>query len=118
MKETEIASAIGTTERQMVEAGERLEQLNISGDNEVEAESAENSADVLKQMEEELKALSASRKLLGELLSKAQEDAVAKAATENPSRFTTVTFGPQNSGFQIGISNGPISGISFGGAKV
>jgi hypothetical protein len=28
---------------------------------------------------------------------------------------TTVTFGAQNSGFQAGVINGPISGISFGG---
>jgi len=114
-KQTEITSAIGTTDTQLVEAGKRLEELNAAGDNQVKADSTENRADVLKQIEEELKALSASRKLLGELLLKAQEDAVVKAAKESQTRSTTVTFGTQNSGFQIGMSYGPISGISFGG---
>lgn len=66
-----------------MEAGKRLEELNISSDNQVEAESAENRADALRQTEEERKAPSASRKLLGELLLKAQEEAIAKAAIEN-----------------------------------
>lgn len=114
-KQTEITGAIGTTDAQLVEAGKRLEELNISGDNQVEAKGAENWADALRQIEEERKALNASRKLLGELLSKAQEDAVARAAAERQTRSTTVTFGAQNSGFQAGVINGPISGISFGG---
>jgi hypothetical protein len=115
MKQTEITSAIGMTDTQLVEAGKRLEELNATGDNQVKVDSTENRADVLKQIEEEHKALSASRKLLGELLLKAQEDAVVKAAKESQTRSITVTFGTQNSGFQIGVSNGAISGISFGG---
>jgi hypothetical protein len=97
-----------------MEAGKRLEELNTASDDQVKAESTENRSDILKQMEEERTALNASRKLLGELLSKVQEDAVAKAAMDSQTRSTTVTFGTQNSGFQIGVSNGPISGISFG----
>jgi hypothetical protein len=68
----------------------------------------------LRQLEEELKAVKASQKLLNELLSKSQEEAVAKAAG-NQSRSTTVTFGAQNSGFQAGTINGGVSGINFGG---
>jgi hypothetical protein len=114
-KQTDIASAIRTTDRQLAEVGKRLEELNVAGDDQIEAERTKNRADALRQIEEERKALSTSRKLLNELLSKAQDDAVAKAATESQTRSTTVTFGAQNSGFQIGVSNGPISGISFGG---
>lgn len=74
----------------------------------------EGKVEALRQLEEERKAVNASRKLLDELLSKSQEEAVAKAAG-NQSRATTVTFGNQNSGFQAGIINGGISGINFGG---
>ena len=114
-KQTDIASAIKTTDKQLAEVGKRLEELNVAGNDQVEAESMKNRADALRQIEEEHKALSTSQKLLNELLSKAQDDAVAKAATENQTRSTIVTFGAQNSGLQIGVSSGPISGISFGG---
>jgi hypothetical protein len=67
-KQTEITSAIGTTDKQLAEAGERLEELNVASYNQVKAESTENRADLLNQIEEELKALSASRKLLDKLL--------------------------------------------------
>ena len=72
-------------------------------------------AEALGQLQEERKALDASRKLLGELLSKSQEEVVAKAAAENQSHSTTVTFGGSNSGFQAGVIKGAVSGISFGG---
>jgi hypothetical protein len=54
--------------------------MNLSDDDEEAATPAEGKAEALWQLKEELKALDASRKLLDELLSKAQEDAVAKAA--------------------------------------
>jgi hypothetical protein len=56
----------------------------------------------------------ASQKLLHELLSKSQDDAIVKAVG-NQSSSTTVTFGAQNSGFQAGNINGGVSGINFGG---
>jgi DNA-binding transcriptional regulator GbsR (MarR family) len=108
-KQAEITNAVGATDEQVVEANKTLEELNTASDNQVQ----EKRADILNTVEEELRALSASRKLLAELLSKVQEDAVTKAAAEPGS--TTVTFGAQNSGFQAGVINGPISGISFGG---
>ena len=92
-----------------------MEAMNLSDDDEGEvATLAEGKAGALRQLQEERKALDASRKLLDELLSKAQEEAVAKAAG-NQSGSTTVTFGAQNSGFQAGTISGGVSGISFGG---
>ena len=52
--------------------------MNLSDHDEQAATPAEGKADALQQLKEERKALDASRKLLDELLSKAQEDAVAK----------------------------------------
>jgi len=95
-KQTEIPSAIGTTNEQLVEEEKRLEELTVTSDTQVKAESTENRADALKQIEEELRALNASQKLLSELLSKAQEDAVAKAAARRQTGSTTV-FGAQSS---------------------
>lgn len=97
----------------MVES--RLEELNLSSDDQEAAGSTESNAEALQQLEEEREALNASRKVLDELLSKSKEDAIAKAAAKNQSHSTAVTFGNQNSGFQAGSINGAISGITFGG---
>ena len=91
-----------------------MEEMNLSDDDEEVDTPAEGKSEALRQFEEELKGVKASQKLLSELLSKSQEEAVAKAAG-NQSSSTTVTFGAQNSGFQAGIINGGVSGTSFGG---
>ena len=66
------------------------------------------------QLQKERRALEASRRLLEELLSKSQEEAIAKATAGNSSHATSVTFGNHNSGFQAGIINGAVSGMNFG----
>jgi hypothetical protein len=91
-----------------------VEELNLSSDDDEAAGSREGKTETLRQLEEELKALKVSQKLLSELLSKSQEEAVAEAAG-NLSRSTTVTFSGQNLGFQAVIINGGVSGIRFGG---
>jgi hypothetical protein len=92
----------------------KLEDMNLSDDDEEAAAPADGKAEALRQLEEERKALDASQKLLDELLSKSQEEAVAKAAG-NQSHSTTVTFGDYNSGFQAWTITGGVSGITFGG---
>jgi nitric oxide reductase activation protein len=115
MKQTEMKGAITTTDKQLVVLENRLEELNLSDDDQEEARSADGKDEMLRQLEEERKALNASQKLLDDLLAKSQEEAVAKAAAGNQNNSTTITFGNQNSGFQSGIINGGVSGISFGG---
>lgn len=69
------------------------------------------------QIEEENKALHTSREILGALLLKAQEDAVVNVAAKDKNEFVHVTFGTNNSGLQIAVSNGAISGITFGASR-
>jgi hypothetical protein len=114
-KQTEISSAIGATNKQLADIRKRLEELHVAGDSQEEAESTQCRAEAVRQIEEERNAISTSRKLLDELLAKAQKEAIVKAATKNLTQ--SVTFGSNNSGIQIGVSNGPISGISFGGKR-
>lgn len=111
--QTEAKGAITTTDRQLVVLESKLEELNVSSDDEDEPKVGKPEA--LRQLESEREALSASRKLLEELLFKAQEEAVAKVAAGNQGTSATVTFGNQNSGFQAGVVNGGISGLTFGG---
>jgi len=96
----------------------RLEELNLSSDDDEEAGPKEGKAEALQQLEEELKAMEASRRLLDELLSKAQEESVSEAAAKSlgsSTTVTTVTFGNQNSGQQAGVINGGVHGAVFGG---
>jgi hypothetical protein len=114
-KQTEVKSAITTADRQLVVLESRLEELNLSSDDEEAGEPSEGRGEVLRQLEEERRALQVSQKLLDELLSKSQEEAVAKAAAGSQANSTTVTFGNNNSGFQAGSISGGISGMTFGG---
>jgi hypothetical protein len=100
-----------TADKQLIVLENRVEEINLSNDEEV-ATPAEGKTEALRQFENELEGVKASQKLLNELLSKSQEDAVEKAAG-NQRGSTTVTFGAQNSGFQVGNINGGISGISW-----
>lgn len=115
--QAEVKSAATATNKQLVVLESRVEELNLSSDDEQEAGPKEGKSEVLQQLEEERKALEASRTLLDELLSKAQEEAVARAAAKSPDSSSTVwnvTFGKQNSGQQLGVVNGGVHGTVFG----
>ena len=90
-----------------------MEEIKLSDNDKEVATPAKRKTKALQQLEE-LKGVKASQKLLSELLSKLQEEAIAKAAGSQ-SGLTTVIFGAQNSGFQAGIINGGVNGTSFGG---
>lgn len=113
-KHIEVKDAITTADKQMILLEDRLEELNFSSDDEEETRSVEDRTDTLRQFNEERRALNTSKKLLDDLLSKASEEAIVRAATGNQSGFNTITFGNNNSGFQAGVINGTVSGISFG----
>jgi hypothetical protein len=112
-EQAEVKGAITTADKQLTVLEKKLEELDLSSDGEEAAGPKEGKAEALRQFEEERKAINASRKLLDELLSKSQEEGVAKAAG-NQSSSTTVTFGNQNSGLQVGTINGGVFGITFG----
>ena len=114
-KQTEIEGAISTRDKQLIVLENKLKGLNRSSDDQKAAEDRESKAEALQQLEEERKALSASRKVLNELLSKSKEEAIANTAADNQSHSTIITFGDQNRGFQAGSINGPVSGITFEG---
>jgi hypothetical protein len=72
-KETEIAGAIVTGDKQMMEVENRLQEVSIADPTQEGDEAAEEKAKVFQQINEERAALSASRKVLEGLLSKTQE---------------------------------------------
>lgn len=114
-KEAEVTKAIAVTDKQLTEVESTLGELRLVDAGQEGVQNAEDKDKALEQIQEEQIALDSSRKLLQELLSKAREEVLSRAASDSQNRSTQVTFGNQNAGFQIGISNGSISGISFGG---
>ncbi|OAG04888.1 uncharacterized protein CC84DRAFT_1093548 [Paraphaeosphaeria sporulosa] len=117
-KQEEVKEAITATHKQMIVLENKLEELNLSSDDEDMAGPEAGKAETVRQLEEERKALEASRTLLDELLSRAREEAVAKAAAKSQDSSTTVstvTFGNQNSGQQAGVINGGVHGAVFRG---
>jgi len=112
-KQAKVKEAIATADKQLVVLEKRFEELELSDDDEA-ASSAEGKNATLQQLEEERKALDASRKLLEELLAKSQEEALAKAVQGNNPAPATITFGNHSSGFQAGVIHGGVSGITFG----
>jgi TolA-binding protein len=89
--QAEIKGAVTTTDKQLVVLESKLEELNLSSNNNKEASPKEGKAKAIQQLKEERKALQASRALLDKLLLKAQEEAVAKAAAKSLDSSTTVT---------------------------
>lgn len=111
--EAEISTAITSTDLQLAEVENTLEELHLRGAREEQSDDAEDTASTASQVEAERSALSSSRQLLEELLPKAKEEALLKAASEIQSHSTHITFGNQGKGFQIGTNNGTISGFHF-----
>ncbi|KAK1763951.1 hypothetical protein QBC33DRAFT_548404 [Phialemonium atrogriseum] len=109
-KEAVISNAIAGTDRQLAEVKARFEELN-QGHQQEQAETKDE-ADERAQIGEEQKTLDASQKLLEELLKTIREEMGRKEAQK--AHMPTVTFGTGNSGLQIGVSNGAISGVTFG----
>ena len=104
-KETEVASAIEATNKQLAEVNAKLGVLQLARQDEGETEADRASA--ISQAAAEQTALDVSGKLLEELLSK------TKATAANVTRDqggTRNIFGNQGKGFMIGTSHGQITG--------
>lgn len=113
MRQTEIETAIRTTDDQIADIRTRREEFGLVDRAQAAAE-PETEAGMLRQIDEEHKALYISRRLLNELLIRVQESTIVNVMARNEKNSMRVTFGNENSGLQIGVSNGPITGISFG----
>ncbi|RYP55593.1 hypothetical protein DL771_012347 [Monosporascus sp. 5C6A] len=111
----EITETIARTDEQLGEVKTRLERLSLGDKDPNETASLDvEVGDALGQIKEEQAALNASRKLLKDLLSSMQRVDVGVGRGDQ-NQQVQVTFGSNNSGFQGGVINGTISGITFGG---
>jgi len=102
-KGTEGNDAIAATNDQSAEVSAKLEELTLAEPDEGETEADQASA--TKQIAMEKKSLGESRKVLEGLLSVIQ----TAAANARTGQGTTVTFGSNNRGQQVGVNSGTIT---------
>jgi hypothetical protein len=105
-KETEIARAVLTTERQLDEVNARLKELHLALLEEVEEGPDQISAK--SQVETEKFALQQSLDLL-KALNENVQSAAKDMRTGQGQVVNTMSFGDHNEGVQAGISNAPIN---------
>lgn len=113
-RQQEIVQAVGVTERQLAAMDIHTQPNSENEEMPQHIQSAESTAQAEQRNRDDREALRVSAALLKELSIKSEREELLKAAEREQSRTTTVTFGSNNSGFQTGIINGPVSGITFG----
>lgn len=109
--EKAIQDHVDLTKKQQKDAENRKEELQKEPAYE-EDDGAQRTL-AIKEVEEQSRLLAADEAASKVVSSQVRSRLPEQAAGQEISN--TVTFGDQNSGFQVGVSNGPISGISFGG---
>lgn len=96
----------------------RFEQLNptdVMHADTIDTEDAYKDEDGMRRaIEEERAMLHIVLEILDGLNTNTQDEA-KKMAEEERKQSTQVTFGNDNSGFQLGVNSGAISGFTFGG---
>jgi hypothetical protein len=102
-RQDEMTATIATMDTQIDLTECSLAHMHQSGD----MESATGA------IEEELAQLRFSQEMMRNLISCMQAE-LAEHAVGASNASTRISFGINNSGFQVGTSSGPISGISFG----
>ncbi|KXJ84590.1 hypothetical protein Micbo1qcDRAFT_170126 [Microdochium bolleyi] len=118
-KEKNITDSITSTNQQLMTVDTRLQQLHLAegrGQN-ISGMVDEDEAGMRRVFGEEQAMLRVLLALLEGLKLKTQEEA-KKMAEEERKQSMHVTFGDNNSGFQLGANSGSISGFTFGGRGV
>ena len=109
--EKAIQDHVDLTKKQQEDAKNRKEELQKEPAYE-EDDGAQRTL-AIKEVEEQSRLLEADEAASEVMSSQIRSRLPGQVATQGISN--TVTFGDRNSGFQVGVSNGPISGVSFGG---
>ncbi len=105
-KESEVASAVEATNKQLAEVNTKLRALQLAPSRQDEGETEADQASAISQATAEQMALDISGQLLRDLLSKTR----ATAAEVGNQGGTKNVFGNQGRGYQIGTSYGSITG--------
>jgi len=97
--------------RQLIVLEDKLKEVTDNTDDEESTGAMDGKNEVLKQLEEDINGVKESLKLLPDLLSKSQEDAIRKAIPGNPIGPRRINFGALNMGVQIGNMSGGTNNV-------
>ena len=104
---TNLSQATDTRLSNIEKSLEDMKNSNMDPGN-AEEEDSEDRMGAIAQLERELPVLKASQALLPELLSRLKSEEIDKIAKRQMA-YTNVSFGNDNSGFQIYANHAPIS---------
>lgn len=113
-KQTEMTGSIALVDSQIVQAELSLVRMDQDQQDGLNQEDEEDMDSATWAIEEEVKMLRSSQETMKELLSSIQAQLSQSTAGAVSNVSTNVSFGMNNSGFQVGTSSGSISGMSFG----
>lgn len=118
-KEKNITDSITNTDQQLATVDTHLQQLRSTEDRGQDTNGTvdEDEAGMRRVIGEEQAMLRVLLALLEGLKVKTQEEA-KRMTVEEQKQSTHITFGDNNSGFQLGANSGSISGFTFGGRGV
>ncbi|KAK7928765.1 hypothetical protein PG985_005763 [Apiospora marii] len=111
-KDQEISISMTATDQQLVTLEHTFQRFGITGPDDSSSSADEDEAGLRRAMREEQALLRTLHQLLEELKLKNQDE--AKKIAQYQKASVQVTFGGNNSGFQLGMNNGHISGVTFG----
>ena len=109
-----MTGSIALVDSQVFQAERSLAQLNQTQKGTSDQQEEEDMESLLWALEEEVAMLRSSQETLKELLSSIRAELAETRAGAESNVCTNVSFGANNSGFQVGTSSGPISGLTFG----
>jgi hypothetical protein len=112
-RQDEMTATIATMDTQIDLTECSLAHMHQSGEDQLSQQEEEDMESATGAIEEELAQLRFSQEMMRNLISCMQAE-LAEHAVGASNASTRISFGINNSGFQVGTSSGPISGISFG----
>lgn len=110
----ETASIVASVDRQMDAAENSLAQIDQFEASQTSEEDDEDKESTRQAIDEEVAMLRASQEIMRSILASIQEKLAECAAGRVSNVSTSISFGANNHGFQVGTASGAISGISFG----
>lgn len=112
-EQTQLARIAEQQDNEVAAAEQALAELRIA-ESEHQSEQDEEDLDAASvAVEEEAASAQSCQDIMRELLSLMQTEKVQQAMSSKQAQSIKVTFGDNNSGFQMGTNSGTISGISF-----
>lgn len=113
-REEDLSLVTQSNSNRLAEVERSLEELRLVGGHQDNNDDEEDEESAESQLLEEAEALKAAQSLLPALLARLESGKLEEMERQSRRTNTNVSFGDQNNGFQIGVNDGSISGVTIG----